>query len=305
MARSYKKYKPVSSQKTRKKKKTARTKTIKAIGKVLSNVNRNNFMGTVKSIYNLLTLINKMFFKKKEAKKRLSPGPTRTIKRPLASRVATTPARIKRVKSIKKKGRTLHKKQIIQAKKRVIKQAKKQLDPKRFKPFPKQGFGPKFGVGPVPKPKPPKGGGGSPGGGGRVIHRTAPDNLSHVPRGYQFSKPTGPLAYQLDKSPRQALSVKLSPPAWNSSAIWMIGYNTQKKILMILFNSGDAYKYNGIELRDAQDLYDGISMARTEGYNKWGAWYRGKGKSVGAAYNYIIKPLGIRGQLVFSMAARS
>jgi hypothetical protein len=74
-----------------------------------------------------------------------------------------------------------------------------------------------------------------------------------------------------------------------SSNVYGYRYNPLKKELAVRFNEGSVYRYSGVPKQIFDMFAQGDGVARTNGSNRWGRWWRGKEPSMGAALNNLIK----------------
>lgn len=74
-----------------------------------------------------------------------------------------------------------------------------------------------------------------------------------------------------------------------SSNVWGFKYNPKTGKLLVKFNSGSIYKYEGVPLPVFKIFASGAIPAKTDGQNKWGRWWVGKSPSIGASLFSLIK----------------
>lgn len=77
-----------------------------------------------------------------------------------------------------------------------------------------------------------------------------------------------------------------------SSTVYGFKYSPKNKRLFVKFQGDGVYKYDNVPSTIAKLFMNGASMAKTQGSNKFGAWWKGKKPSLGAALNQHIKNLG-------------
>lgn len=77
-----------------------------------------------------------------------------------------------------------------------------------------------------------------------------------------------------------------------SSTVYGFKYSPKNKRLFVKFQGDGVYKYDNVPSTIAKLFMNGASMAKTQGSNRYGAWWRGKKPSLGAALNQHIKNLG-------------
>lgn len=73
-----------------------------------------------------------------------------------------------------------------------------------------------------------------------------------------------------------------------SSNVDKIMFNDEINELVIKFNDGSIYTYNGVDFNIFREIFEGNGICKTEGSNRWGEWYVGKTPSVGAAVYEIL-----------------
>lgn len=77
-----------------------------------------------------------------------------------------------------------------------------------------------------------------------------------------------------------------------SSTVYGFKYSPKNKRLFVKFQGDGVYKYDNVPSTIAKLFMNGASMAKTQGSNRYGAWWQGKKPSLGAALNQHIKNLG-------------
>ncbi len=77
-----------------------------------------------------------------------------------------------------------------------------------------------------------------------------------------------------------------------SSTVYGFKYSPRNKRLFVKFQGDGVYKYDNVPSVIARLFMDGASRAKTQGSNRYGAWWQGKKPSLGAALNQHIKNLG-------------
>jgi hypothetical protein len=77
-----------------------------------------------------------------------------------------------------------------------------------------------------------------------------------------------------------------------SSTVYGFKYSPRNKRLFVKFQGDGVYKYDNVPSVIARLFMNGASRAKTQGSNKFGAWWVGKKPSLGAALNQHIKNLG-------------
>ncbi len=75
----------------------------------------------------------------------------------------------------------------------------------------------------------------------------------------------------------------------NSSNIWGTAYNPATGQMKVRFQGGAEYEYDGVPQNIYRAFAGGHASAKTNGQNKYGAWWEGKNPSMGAALNQYIK----------------
>ena len=77
-----------------------------------------------------------------------------------------------------------------------------------------------------------------------------------------------------------------------SSTVYGFKYSPRNKRLFVKFQGDGVYKYDNVPSVIARLFMNGASRAKTQGSNRYGAWWQGKKPSLGAALNQHIKNLG-------------
>lgn len=77
-----------------------------------------------------------------------------------------------------------------------------------------------------------------------------------------------------------------------SSTVYGFKYSPKNKRLFVKFQGDGVYKYDNVPSTIAKLFMNGAAMAKTQGSNRYGAWWQGKKPSLGAALNQHIKNLG-------------
>lgn len=77
-----------------------------------------------------------------------------------------------------------------------------------------------------------------------------------------------------------------------SSTVYGFKYSPRNKRLFVKFQGDGVYKYDNVPSVIAKLFMNGASRAKTQGSNRYGAWWQGKKPSLGAALNQHIKNLG-------------
>lgn len=75
----------------------------------------------------------------------------------------------------------------------------------------------------------------------------------------------------------------------NSSNIYGFKYNPKNGKLLVRFNSGAVYGYEGVPAQVFKVFQQGAVPAKTNGQNNYGRWWRGKAPSIGASFYELIK----------------
>lgn len=75
----------------------------------------------------------------------------------------------------------------------------------------------------------------------------------------------------------------------NSSTIWGTKYDPKTGQMLVRFQGGSEYIYDGVPQNIYRAFSKGNASARTQGSNQYGAWFVGKNPSMGAALNQYIK----------------
>lgn len=74
-----------------------------------------------------------------------------------------------------------------------------------------------------------------------------------------------------------------------SSNIYGFKYDPRSGKLLVRFNSGSVYGYEGVPPFVFKIFQSGAIPAKTNGKNKFGTWWKGKIPSLGAAFHSLIK----------------
>lgn len=77
-----------------------------------------------------------------------------------------------------------------------------------------------------------------------------------------------------------------------SSNIYGYRYNPKSGKLLVRFNSGSVYQYEGVPKAVFDVFGNGAVPAKTSGENRWGRWWQGKIPSLGAAFYQMIRQGG-------------
>jgi hypothetical protein len=75
----------------------------------------------------------------------------------------------------------------------------------------------------------------------------------------------------------------------NSSNVYGFRYDPRSGRMRVRFNSGSVYEYDNVPPRIFKLFQQGAAQAQTTGQNRWGAWWRGKSPSLGAAMHQYIR----------------
>jgi len=110
-----------------------------------------------------------------------------------------------------------------------------------------------------------------------------PLELSRVMEQLEQLMPSGQPPQVLDGIPHADLQ---------SSNVWGVSYDQKSSRLKVRFQGGSIYEYNGVPANIFRAFVRGNAAAKTEGHNQYGAWWRGKNPSLGAALNQYIKASG-------------
>jgi hypothetical protein len=78
----------------------------------------------------------------------------------------------------------------------------------------------------------------------------------------------------------------------NSSNIWGSRYDPKTGKLLVRFQGGSLYEYDGVPANIYRAFEKGNASARTNGRNQYGTWWVNKNPSMGAALNQYIKAGG-------------
>ncbi len=74
-----------------------------------------------------------------------------------------------------------------------------------------------------------------------------------------------------------------------SSNIWGFRYNPKSGKLLVKFNSGSVYGYEGVPPFVFKIFASGAIPAKTNGQNSHGKWWKGKSPSLGASFFSLVK----------------
>jgi hypothetical protein len=77
-----------------------------------------------------------------------------------------------------------------------------------------------------------------------------------------------------------------------SSTVYGFKYSPRNKRLFVKFQGDGVYKYDNVPRNIANLFANGSAKAKTQGSNRYGAWFVGKSPSLGASLNEYIKKLG-------------
>ncbi len=77
-----------------------------------------------------------------------------------------------------------------------------------------------------------------------------------------------------------------------SSNIYGFQYDPQKKKLLVRFQGGPVYSYDGVPMNIYKIFQQGAVPAKTQGANRYGMWWRGKQPSLGATFYEMIRKGG-------------
>lgn len=121
--------------------------------------------------------------------------------------------------------------------------------------------------------------------------------LSNVPDPVLNSIATNPARVQ---SLVNQLSQKVTLPAGessqgvphadlNSSNIYGFQYDPRSKLLRVKFQGDGIYEYGGVPPQIFKAFQAGAVPAKTDGQNQYGAWWKGKQPSLGAAFYELIR----------------
>jgi hypothetical protein len=75
----------------------------------------------------------------------------------------------------------------------------------------------------------------------------------------------------------------------NSSTVYGFQYDPSNKKLLVRFQGGGVYRYDGVPPSIFKLFQAGAIPCRTTGENKFGKWWRGKVNSYGASFYNIIR----------------
>lgn len=77
-----------------------------------------------------------------------------------------------------------------------------------------------------------------------------------------------------------------------SSNIWGFNYDPRQGRLLVRFQGGNVYSYDGVPPQIFNMFKSGALPARTNGRNQYGSWWRGKMPSLGATFYQMIREGG-------------
>lgn len=108
---------------------------------------------------------------------------------------------------------------------------------------------------------------------------TQPDRLNNLVEHFSRQQPPGepPTADGIQHADLQ------------SSNVYGFKYNPKNQRLLVRFNSGSVYGYDGVPAGVFDIFRRGAVPARTKGQNRWGRWWQGKIPSLGAAFYQMIR----------------
>ena len=75
----------------------------------------------------------------------------------------------------------------------------------------------------------------------------------------------------------------------NSSNIWGANYDPKSGKMRVRFQGGSVYEYDGVPENIFKAFIKGNAVAKTNGQNKYGKWWKNKSPSLGASMNQYIK----------------
>ncbi len=75
----------------------------------------------------------------------------------------------------------------------------------------------------------------------------------------------------------------------NSSNIWGARYDQRTGRMRVRFQGGSEYEYEGVPRNIFNAFIQGNAVARTNGQNQYGRWWRGKSPSAGAGFHQYIR----------------
>ncbi len=78
----------------------------------------------------------------------------------------------------------------------------------------------------------------------------------------------------------------------NSSNIYGFKYDPRTGKLLVRFQEGNVYAYEGVPQQIYKIFASGAIPAKTKGKNRFGQWWRGKTPSAGASFHALIKQGG-------------
>lgn len=109
-----------------------------------------------------------------------------------------------------------------------------------------------------------------------------PEILNSLIQRFQTEMPQGikPVEDGVEKSDLQ------------SSNVWGSRYDPRSGRLRVKFNEGQVYEYQGVPPMIAKLFQAGAASAKTNGKNRFGAWWVGKNPSAGASVHQYLKAGG-------------
>lgn len=110
-----------------------------------------------------------------------------------------------------------------------------------------------------------------------------PLELSRVMEQLEQLMPSGQPPQVLDGIPHADLQ---------SSNVWGIAYDPKTSKMKVRFQGGSVYEYDGVPANIYRAVIKGNASAKTEGHNQWGAWWKFKQPSAGAAMHQYVKSAG-------------
>lgn len=92
---------------------------------------------------------------------------------------------------------------------------------------------------------------------------------------------------QPPQSPIQVQGIEKAP--LNSSNIWGFNYDPKSGKLLVRFQKGSVYEYEGVPPHIFRIFQAGAIPAKTNGQNQFGRWWIGKNPSLGASFYDLIR----------------
>jgi len=77
-----------------------------------------------------------------------------------------------------------------------------------------------------------------------------------------------------------------------SSNVWGAKYDPRTGKMMVRFQGGSIYEYDGVPKNIFRAFMAGNAVAKTSGKNAFGSWWRGKSPSIGSAMHQYIREGG-------------